>query len=120
MQPSSKAQHACQVIVIGAGISGLQAAWDLQQAGISCLVLEARDRVGGKLWSVVNPQGRGKIERGGAWTNDVNQPNVLRLVKKFGLEMVEQNTQGDCLIEGYGSFPYGTDPKVRFNAAKLL
>jgi monoamine oxidase len=103
---------AAQVIVVGAGLSGLQAAYDLQQAGISCLVLEARDRVGGKLWSVPSTQGRGNVELGGAWTNDVNQPHVMKLVKKFDLEMIKQNTSGDYVMEGHGTMPYGTDPKV--------
>jgi len=36
------------VVVIGGGISGLSAAWKLHQAGVKVLVLEARDRVGGR------------------------------------------------------------------------
>jgi monoamine oxidase len=38
-------------IVIGAGIAGLTAAHDLQSAGEAVLVLEARDRIGGRVWT---------------------------------------------------------------------
>ena len=40
-----------KVIVIGAGIAGLSAAYHLRQAGIEATVLEARDRIGGRVWT---------------------------------------------------------------------
>ena len=40
-----------KVLVIGAGIAGLSAAWHLTQAGIDATVLEARDRIGGRVWT---------------------------------------------------------------------
>ncbi|RFU81662.1 flavin-containing amine [Trichoderma arundinaceum] len=101
-----------QVIIIGGGLSGLQAAHDLQEAGLSCLLLEARDRVGGKLWSVPLSPGQKYVELGGAWTNDVNQPKVTALIKKLGLEMVKQNIVGDCILEDHGRFLYGSDPPL--------
>ena len=39
------------VIVIGAGLAGLSAAWDLASAGAKVVVLEARDRIGGRVWT---------------------------------------------------------------------
>lgn len=42
------------VIVLGAGIAGLVAAYELEQAGFDVTVLEARDRVGGRAWAVRN------------------------------------------------------------------
>ena len=61
------------VVVVGAGLSGLKAACDMQRVGLSFLVVEARDRVGGKTWTV-DPLGDGKcVDLGAAWINDSNQ-----------------------------------------------
>lgn len=54
------------VCVVGAGYAGLTAAWRLHQAGVSVLVLEAADRVGGRIWTESRSDGSA-IDRGGAW-----------------------------------------------------
>lgn len=105
-------ETATQVIIIGGGLSGLQAAHDLQELGVSCLILEARDRVGGKLWSVPLGDCRGYVDLGGAWTNNENQPKVTALAEKLGLQMIRQNIIGDCILEDYGRFPYGSEPPL--------
>ena len=46
------AAHGTKVIVLGAGVAGLSAAYELGKAGYDCTVLEARDRVGGRNWTV--------------------------------------------------------------------
>jgi monoamine oxidase len=58
------------VVVVGAGLSGIQAAHRIQEAGISCVVVEATNRVGGKTFSVKSrSSGLGKNDLGGAWIN---------------------------------------------------
>jgi monoamine oxidase len=105
------------VAVVGAGLSGLQAALDLQLAGRSVIVLEARDRVGGKTYSVQRQDGKGVQEVGAAWINDTNQSHIWKYCKDFGLTPVVQNIEGLVASEdGEGEchmFPFGELPRVR-------
>jgi monoamine oxidase len=44
--------HGTKVVILGAGVAGLSAAYELGKAGYACVVLEARDRVGGRNWTI--------------------------------------------------------------------
>ncbi|KAL4799572.1 hypothetical protein BDV19DRAFT_376357 [Aspergillus venezuelensis] len=105
------------VIIIGAGLSGLQAALSAHEAGLSICVLEARDRVGGKIWSVPLASGRGYADLGGAWINTTLQPRVGNYVQRFGLKTVEQRLEGNAVMQqsedpgGRFEFPYGITPE---------
>jgi monoamine oxidase len=44
--------HGTKVAILGAGVAGLSAAYELGKAGYQCTVLEARNRVGGRNWSI--------------------------------------------------------------------
>lgn len=106
------------VVVVGGGLSGLKAAWDIQKAGFSCTVLEARDRVGGKTWS--RDSKTGKCDVGAAWINDSNQSYMWELAKQFNLETVLQNTNGKITVELDGRYqiaPYGEVLKVGSTSA---
>lgn len=52
-----------EVIIIGAGVAGLAAAATLSRRGVRVLLLEARDRIGGRIWSQPLPRG-GRVELG--------------------------------------------------------
>lgn len=106
------------LVVIGAGLSGLQAAYKTQQAGISTVVVGARDRVGGKIWSVPLAFGRGCVELGGAWINDTLQPRVWSYAQRFGLKVVRQWLEGKAAMQDSdGSrreFPFCIVPDVSY------
>lgn len=87
------------VIVIGAGPSGLQASLSAKQAGLSVVLLEARNRVGGKVWSVPLASGRGSADLGAAWINDTLQKRVWKYVQQFGLRVVKQRLEGQAVVQ---------------------
>ena len=108
--------RSVDVVVVGAGLSGLSAAVEVQGKGLSCVVLEARDRVGGKTWSR-DEGGTGKsVDVGAAWINDTNQSEVFELAKGLGLGLVRQNTNGRVVqqdLDGsVSTFVYGEVPEV--------
>ena len=70
------------VVVIGAGIAGLSAAWRLVQAGRSVCVLEARERVGGRIYGF--EVGERSLQLGGRWTGP-GQDAVKGLARELGV-----------------------------------
>ena len=76
-----------QIIVVGAGVAGLVAARRLADRGLDVLVLEARDRVGGRLWSHRMPNGE-IVELGGEWIS-TSQTAVIDLAHELGLGLID-------------------------------
>ena len=113
--PRNVSTLTTDVIIVGAGLSGLQAAHDIKQAGYSCVVLEAMDRVGGKTLSHLCKE-NGTVDLGAAWLNDASHSKLFELTRKYGLETVIQRTDGDEVLqdlEGNSErWEYGTVPKV--------
>lgn len=71
------------VIVIGAGFAGLAAAWALRQQGQQVTMLEARQRVGGRIWSPTLDNGA-VVEMGGEWIA-AGDKTVLQLAATLGV-----------------------------------
>lgn len=89
-----------QVIVVGAGFSGLSAAHVLMDAGVGCVLLEARDRVGGRVESQVNGLGE-RIDTGGQYLCD-DMPNVMALARAHGKTLVPGRHDGRAAIQPAG------------------
>ncbi|KAI9332729.1 hypothetical protein DFJ73DRAFT_855412 [Zopfochytrium polystomum] len=97
MSSNPEAAPPVDVIVIGAGISGLMAASDCFDAGLNVRVLEARDRLGGRTYT---KQHDGKLlEMGGGWVNMDIQPNIAGLITSLGLTPVQQYDNGKRILE---------------------
>jgi monoamine oxidase len=88
------------VVVVGAGLAGLAAARALRAAGRDVVVLEARDRVGGR--TLNEPIGDGKVVEIGAQWVGPTQERVLKLIAELGLETFPTHTAGANLFERDG------------------
>ncbi len=86
------------VCVVGAGYAGLTAAWRLHQAGRSVAVLEARDRVGGRIWTTTLADGTA-VDRGGAWLAPYHDV-MFGLAAEFGVSTYRTYVAGAHLLIG--------------------
>ena len=91
-----------RVVVVGAGLAGLNAAVDLQRAGAEVTVLEARDRVGGRTYTVRDPFTAGQYADLGAELVDVGQDAMIQLCGELGIELTPEFTlmSGEIVFDG--------------------
>jgi len=91
------------VIIIGAGLSGLYAATLLEKAGVEYVILEARDRTGGR---VLSPDAAGlHVDMGAAWFWPQLQPEFAQLIGQLRLTVIPQGRPGDMLYERHPDTP---------------
>jgi monoamine oxidase len=88
------------VVVIGAGLSGLYATRLLQQAGHKVWLIEARERIGGRVLSVSSKTSAHRLDVGPAWFWPGMNPRMERLLKLMGLASFAQHSRGAAVIEG--------------------
>jgi monoamine oxidase len=84
-QAESDSREA-DVLVLGAGIAGLAAARTLVKKGLHVIILEARDRIGGRMWtdhSLGIP-----LDLGASWIHGVKKNPITELAKEFGVKTV--------------------------------
>lgn len=95
------------VVIAGAGPSGLYAASILNANGIECIVLEARNRIGGRVLSS-GVEGRpdlGRYDLGPTWFWPEREPLITNLAEELQLQTMEQYTKGAFVFEQSESFP---------------
>ncbi|KAI4919162.1 hypothetical protein J4E85_009419 [Alternaria conjuncta] len=103
--------ESVDVAVIGAGLSGLTAARDLLHGGKSVIVLEARDRVGGKVYN--HPLKNGGVTEVGAEFVGPTQDKVLEMISDLGLQTFDTYSEGKSILWRNGTrTAYTPDPAL--------
>ncbi|GCE24350.1 flavin monoamine oxidase family protein [Dictyobacter kobayashii] len=78
-----------QIAIVGAGIAGLNAALTLQDAGLSCAIYEASNRIGGRMHSDATTWDDGMVSELCGEFIDANHDTIHQLIKRFDLQTVE-------------------------------
>ncbi|RMZ75986.1 hypothetical protein DV738_g5174, partial [Chaetothyriales sp. CBS 135597] len=96
-----KPSEVFDVLVVGAGYTGLTAARDTSTAGLRTLILEGRDRIGGRTWTS-NIDGY-KYEMGGTWVHWF-QPHTYRELSRYGMKDELVHSQDYTKKKNYFTF----------------
>lgn len=84
--------HDARVVVVGAGLAGLTAAYRLAQKGVDVQVFEARDgRVGGRCWTARGRFAGGQLAEHGGERIDTRHTHIRKLAAELGLKLEEEN-----------------------------
>ncbi|MDJ0857914.1 MAG: NAD(P)/FAD-dependent oxidoreductase [Dinoroseobacter sp.] len=95
------------VVVIGAGLSGLTAATVLREVGAEVLVIDADRQIGGRIRAFRDRETNEALaDLGPTWIWPKHQPIVANWLKRLGLETFSQFNGGDAVILGYGPAPF--------------
>lgn len=113
---SSPDVREADVAVVGAGFSGLAAARALVAAGADVVVLEARDRVGGRV-DREQPQPGVTLDLGGTWAGPT-QKRISALAGEYGIATIPQHSDAENIVDLDGRMRRytGTIPRVGLGA----
>jgi monoamine oxidase len=84
---------SASVLIVGGGLAGLAAAYHLQRRGCRATIIEARDRIGGRVWTLRDGFGGMHAEAGGDLIDD-DQEEIRKLLDEFRLEQTRILRQG--------------------------
>src|SRR3954449_10806699 len=93
--PNPVAGPVERVVVVGAGISGLVAARALRLSGVDVVVVEGRDRIGGRTHTI--ELAGAAVDLGGSWIHDGAGSPMLPLVDALGIERMPASNTGIAL-----------------------
>lgn len=87
-----------ETVIVGGGLSGLVLAKSLWGQGRSCMVFEARERLGGRILSVPCGERGLRADLGPGWFWPESQPLITRLIAELGLEDFPQHDDGSARV----------------------
>ena len=85
------------VLIIGAGIAGLTAGYRLRQAGVPVRIIEAQNRIGGRMFSLRNFFADGQVCELGGELIDTNQTHIQALAEELGIPL-DDLSKDDALV----------------------
>ncbi|PCH81798.1 MAG: amine oxidase [Hyphomicrobiales bacterium] len=92
--------HNCDIIIAGAGLSGLTTAYLLSKQNVDFQIFEASDRPGGRIHSVTSSlHENSQFDLGPTWIWPDYQPVAAKWLNKLGLGSFEQFDKGDAIVE---------------------
>ncbi len=92
-----------RITIIGAGLTGLSIAYLLKKEGISSQIIEARERIGGRILTVQNND-EAPVEMGATWLG-LKHRNLVDLLKELNIEIYEQFTGDLAVYEAMSTSP---------------
>ncbi|HYM19532.1 MAG TPA: NAD(P)/FAD-dependent oxidoreductase [Candidatus Kapabacteria bacterium] len=93
--PVAAAASSKKVVIIGAGLAGLNAAYTLQKAGVATEIYEGSPRSGGRIFSVTDAMGPGLVAEYGGEFIDAKHADLLGLASEFGLKVLDRRALAD-------------------------
>jgi len=100
---------ASRVVVVGAGLAGLSAAYELRKAGVVATVVEASDRVGGRCWTIRGAFADGQIAEHGGELIDQSHTAIRQLAQELGLSLdnlLAAEVNGTETLSWFDGAPY--------------
>lgn len=88
------------VVVVGAGMAGLAAANELATTGFEVIVLESRDRSGGRIWTDYSLDA--PVDLGAAWIHGKSRNPIAQLAKKSGIKTAPSSYDKSLLLDDNG------------------
>lgn len=117
----SQRRRRGSAVIIGAGFSGLAAAFKLKNAGWKVTVLEARDRVGGRVYSHLDPNTGLVCELGAEWVGESHE-RLKALCHDFEIPLQKHQFEDRLLRDGriYKPGEWGFSPKAKAAFEKVI
>lgn len=93
-----------KVVIIGAGISGLTAAYELRKRGISAQIYEASERTGGRMFTATDLLAPGLTTELGGEFIDSNHTDLLQLAKELKLELYDMESKSESKLQRHAYY----------------
>ena len=101
LTPPPALEQTADVLVIGAGMAGIAAAQALRQRGLTVTILEARERVGGRVWTDRSWQGTA-LDLGASWIHGTKKNPLTELVKQFNIKTLPTHYDSHTVYDADG------------------